>query len=431
MEITVVTLVEEQMSSWKGPLLAFFDPSLADLELHLRVKNEFKGGSICLDSLFPSILLVVVIIVTFVIVAVILIFVVVVIIGVVLVVAIIMEVIVVMIIGVVVVVVVGGIPSIIKLSFMIIGPFSCYRSFTWSGVPIGSSGNGLLPIGRGMIHNDLSNSEKIDSSKDYSGGGIIDLTGDEDPTDEYGDTEMDDSTGVLASLGGDISLGGRKSQESNSDNTGGITVEFHPTLTIGMQLCLSFLASRSIISTGSSTKLSLSLSQISFIGMTRDSSDRHFFKSEMWKIFSRGWSFASVVLDQMTHIVASLTLDSVKSCMIQGASCSQKRVSMVPFVFSIPFVLSWDDSISLDSFLPSILLVVVIVITVVIVAVILIFVVVVIVRVVLAITIIGVAIVVMIIGVVVVVIVPVFSMEAACASRAAATLSAISYLMAA
>nr|GEU35085.1 ribonuclease H-like domain-containing protein [Tanacetum cinerariifolium] len=46
-------------------------------------------------------------------------------------------VIVVTIIGVVIVVIVGGIPSIIKLSFMIIGSFSCYRSFTWPGVPVG------------------------------------------------------------------------------------------------------------------------------------------------------------------------------------------------------------------------------------------------------------------------------------------------------
>ncbi|GKA39369.1 hypothetical protein Tco_0731920, partial [Tanacetum coccineum] len=41
-----------------------------------------------------------------------------------------------------------------------------------------------------------------------------------------------------------------------------------------------------------------------------------------------------------------------------GASCTQRKVSMVPFVFSIPFVLSWGGSISSDSFLPSILLLV-------------------------------------------------------------------------
>nr|GEY05495.1 integrase, catalytic region, zinc finger, CCHC-type, peptidase aspartic, catalytic [Tanacetum cinerariifolium] len=90
---------------------------------------------------------------------------------------------------------------------------------------------------------------------------------------------------------------------------------------------------------------------------------------------------------------------------LKGASCTQRKVSMVPFVFSIPFVFSWGDNISLDSFLPFILLLVVIVVTVVIVAVILIFVVVEIVGVVIVVAIIGVVIVVMIIGVVVVVVV--------------------------
>ncbi|GJY21925.1 hypothetical protein Tco_0394491 [Tanacetum coccineum] len=77
-----------------------------------------------------------------------------------------------------------------------------------------------------------------------------------------------------------------------------------------------------------------------------------------------------------------------------GASCTQRKVSMVPFIFSIPFVLSWGGSISSDSFLPSILLVVVIIVTVVIVVVILIVVVVVIVGVVIVVAIIGVIIVV-------------------------------------
>ncbi|GKG45382.1 hypothetical protein Tco_0495460, partial [Tanacetum coccineum] len=33
-----------------------------------------------------------------------------------------------------------------------------------------------------------------------SGGGVVDLTGDEDPTDEDGDTGMGDSTGVVVYL---------------------------------------------------------------------------------------------------------------------------------------------------------------------------------------------------------------------------------------
>ncbi|GKG26274.1 hypothetical protein Tco_0399420, partial [Tanacetum coccineum] len=55
-----------------------------------------------------------------------------------------------------------------------------------------------------------------------SGGGVVDLTGDEDPTDEDGYIRIGDSTGVSASLGGEIFSGGKKCRESNigdSDNT--------------------------------------------------------------------------------------------------------------------------------------------------------------------------------------------------------------------
>nr|GEV32936.1 hypothetical protein [Tanacetum cinerariifolium] len=61
------------------------------------------------------------------------------------------------------------------------------------------------------------------ATKTHSGG-VIDLTGDEDPTDEDEDTRMDDSIGVSVSLGGEISSEGKKFRESNSDNTGGTTV---------------------------------------------------------------------------------------------------------------------------------------------------------------------------------------------------------------
>ncbi|GJW75978.1 hypothetical protein Tco_0137660 [Tanacetum coccineum] len=47
------------------------------------------------------------------------------------------------------------------------------------------------------------------------GGDVVDLTGDEDLTDEDGDIGMGDSTGVSASLGGEIFSGGKKSWESN------------------------------------------------------------------------------------------------------------------------------------------------------------------------------------------------------------------------
>nr|GEU33345.1 hypothetical protein [Tanacetum cinerariifolium] len=143
-----------------------------------------RGSSISPDSFLPSILMLVVVIVMVVIVAVILIFFVVAIVGVVIVVAIIEVVIVVTIIGIVVVVVVG-----VLLVFSMVAACASRAAATLS-----------------------------------SGGGVIDLTGDEDPTDEDGDTRMDDSTRVSTSLGGEISSEGRKSQESNGDNTRGITV---------------------------------------------------------------------------------------------------------------------------------------------------------------------------------------------------------------
>nr|GFA96945.1 hypothetical protein [Tanacetum cinerariifolium] len=87
---------------------------------------------------------------------------------------------------------------------------------------------------------------------------------------------------------------------------------------------------------------------------------------------------------------------SAKSSVMQGASCTQRKVSMVPFVLSIPFVLSRGGSISPDSFLPSILLLVVIIVTVVIVVVILVVVVVAIIGLIIVVAIIGVVVVILI-----------------------------------
>ncbi|GJX86548.1 hypothetical protein Tco_0337322 [Tanacetum coccineum] len=55
------------------------------------------------------------------------------------------------------------------------------------------------------------------------------------------------------------------------------------------------------------------------------------------KVASRGWSFASVVPGQMTYLVVSLTLTSANSCVMQGTSCTQRKISMVFFV--LPFIL--------------------------------------------------------------------------------------------
>nr|GEY42637.1 hypothetical protein [Tanacetum cinerariifolium] len=103
-----------------------------------------------------------------------------------------------------VVVAIGGAPSVLKLSFMVIGwanefhqnkASSDFQRWTLKRASdlLDSLGIGLLPSGR------------------------VDLTGDEDLTDKYGDIGMGDSIGVLVSLGGGIF------QESNigdSDNTG-------------------------------------------------------------------------------------------------------------------------------------------------------------------------------------------------------------------
>nr|GEU36816.1 hypothetical protein [Tanacetum cinerariifolium] len=62
-----------------------------------------------------------------------------------------------------------------------------------------------------------------DSLKGLSGGDVFDLIGDVDPTDEDGEIGMDNSTGVSASLDGEIFSGGKKCLESNigdNDNTG-------------------------------------------------------------------------------------------------------------------------------------------------------------------------------------------------------------------
>ncbi|GJT65423.1 hypothetical protein Tco_1016903 [Tanacetum coccineum] len=48
----------------------------------------------------------------------------------------------------------------------------------------------------------------------------VDLTGDEDPTNENGDIGMGDSIRVSVSLGGGISLGGKKYRESNIGDSG-------------------------------------------------------------------------------------------------------------------------------------------------------------------------------------------------------------------
>ncbi|GJV64708.1 hypothetical protein Tco_1475536 [Tanacetum coccineum] len=51
-------------------------------------------------------------------------------------------------------------------------------------------------------------------------------------------------------------------------------------------------------------------------------------------IASSSWSFVSAVPSQMTHLDASITLDSARSCVMQGAFLTQGTVSSIPTVLS-------------------------------------------------------------------------------------------------
>nr|GEW12672.1 hypothetical protein [Tanacetum cinerariifolium] len=182
------------------------------------MRSIISTVSICLEDFLPSILLLVVIIVTVVIVAVILVVVFIdAIVGVVIVVAGIGVVVVVMIIGIVVIVY-GGVSHIIKLSFVIIGislgPVFLLGLSAFAMVAACASRVAATPfvISCRMVASVIAG--VADSS-------VVDLTGDEDPSDEDRGTGMGDSTGVSLSLG-EISLEGNKSWESNigdSDNT--------------------------------------------------------------------------------------------------------------------------------------------------------------------------------------------------------------------
>nr|GEU75471.1 hypothetical protein [Tanacetum cinerariifolium] len=150
-------------------------------------------GSISYDSFLTSILLLVVIMVTVVVV----------------VVTVILVIVVIAIVGVVIVVV------IIRIVVVIDG--WAYASHQDKASSVRALDDKLgYPL---MI---ISKDEYLTHSvpRELSGDGVIDLTGDEDPTNEDGDAKMDDSTGFLAPLGGEIFSRGRKSWESYSDNTG-------------------------------------------------------------------------------------------------------------------------------------------------------------------------------------------------------------------
>ncbi|GKG15958.1 hypothetical protein Tco_0358281, partial [Tanacetum coccineum] len=83
-------------------------------------------------------------------------------------------------------------------------------------------------------------------------------------------------------------------------------------------------------------------------------------------VVSSGWSFVSTIFGQMTYSVASPTLDSAGSYVMQDAPFTQGTISSIPI----------DGSISPEGFLPSFLLLVVVIVTVVVVVIVILIVVV-------------------------------------------------------
>ncbi|GJV68952.1 reverse transcriptase domain-containing protein [Tanacetum coccineum] len=76
-------------------------------------------------------------------------------------------------------------------------------------------------------------------------------------------------------------------------------------------------------------------------------------------ITSSDWPFVSIALGQMAHLVASITLNSARSYVMQSAFLTQRTISSIPIVFS------WSDSIRPEGFLSPILLWLVIIVAVV------------------------------------------------------------------
>ncbi|GJV02200.1 hypothetical protein Tco_1335769 [Tanacetum coccineum] len=57
---------------------------------------------------------------------------------------------------------------------------------------------------------------------------------------------------------------------------------------------------------------------------------------ELWRSKKLKWCKAALVSGQMTHFVASSTLDSAISCVMQGAFCTQRKVQFPVFTAGVP-----------------------------------------------------------------------------------------------
>ncbi|GJR95297.1 hypothetical protein Tco_0267471 [Tanacetum coccineum] len=105
-------------------------------------------------------------------------------------------------------VVVGGVSSIFNLSFVIVDSFSCYWSSACPGVFVSIVNVDILLGGHLSKH--IQDEYRYEMHKMIHSH----IT---DPTDEDVDIGLGDSTGVLAPSGDEISLGGKKLQESDID----------------------------------------------------------------------------------------------------------------------------------------------------------------------------------------------------------------------
>ncbi|GKF73115.1 hypothetical protein Tco_0219447, partial [Tanacetum coccineum] len=87
-----------------------------------------------------------------------------------------------------------------------------------------------------------------------------------------------------------------------------------------------------MISTGSSTKLSLSSRRSSFIGMTRDSSDKHFFRLETWKVLWILLHWANQLKDFERSNVPRVKLSSFSK--LDDTFTSLQALSNLHYLFS-------------------------------------------------------------------------------------------------
>ncbi|GKC60274.1 hypothetical protein Tco_1087872 [Tanacetum coccineum] len=113
-----------------------------------------------------------------------------------------------------------------------------------------------------------------------------------------------------------------------------------------------------MISTGSSIKLSLSSSRSSFIGMMRDSSDRHFFKLETWKVLwtllsSSGNSSLYATGPTLSRILNGPMLSPYIGITPLPFSCILQALSDLYYLFDGFMDYLWSRELDISNFSPA------------------------------------------------------------------------------